>query len=119
MKGKAITLFLMTNILFLGELVGRCGIASLKTGLAGIKTKYSVDYTVINGEGMTNGYGIGKQHSMQLGKLGIDLTTGGEKMFYKPDFVEFLDHPKPLCFSEESGSYIFLFQFQYRSRLRS
>ena len=90
MKGKAITLFLMTNILFLGELVGRCSIASLKTGLAGIKTKYSVDYTVINGEGMTNGYGIGKQHSMQLGKLGIDLTTGGEKMFYKPDFVEFM-----------------------------
>ena len=52
----------MTNILFLGELVGRCGIASLKTGLAGIKTKYSVDYTVINGEGMTNGYGNGKEH---------------------------------------------------------
>ena len=80
----------MTNILFLGELVGRCGISSLKAGLAGIKTKYSVDYTIINGEGMTNGYGIGKQHSMQLGKLGIDLTTGGEKMFYKPDFVEFM-----------------------------
>ena len=90
MKSKAITLFTMTNILFLGELVGRCGISSLKAGLAGIKTKYSVDYTIINGEGMTNGYGIGKQHSMQLGKLGIDLTTGGEKMFYKPDFVEFM-----------------------------
>lgn len=90
MRDKAITLFSMIKILFLGELVGRCGIASLKAGLPGVKTKYSVDYTVINGEGMTNGFGIGKQHSMQLGKLGIDLTTGGEKMFYKPDFVEFM-----------------------------
>ena len=70
--------------------MGRCGIASLKAGLTGIKSKYSIDYTIINGEGMTNGYGIGKQHSMQLGKLGIDLTTGGEKLFYKPDFVEFM-----------------------------
>ena len=71
----------MTNILFLGELVGRCGISSLKAGLAGIKTKYSVDYTIINGEGMTNGYGIGKQHSMQLGKLGIRLALE-EQSYY-------------------------------------
>lgn len=80
----------MTRILFLGELVGRCGISALKSGLSGIKSKYDIDYTIINGEGMTGGYGIGKMHSMQLGKLGIDLTTGGEKLFYKPDFVEFM-----------------------------
>ncbi|MBQ0071378.1 MAG: YmdB family metallophosphoesterase [Spirochaetales bacterium] len=80
----------MIRILFLGELVGRCGIAALKNGLASVKTKYDVDYTVINGEGMTNGYGLGKMHSMQLGKLGIDLTMGGEKLFYKPDMVEFM-----------------------------
>lgn len=90
MKGKAIKLFFMTRILFLGELVGRCGISALKSGLSGIKSKYDIDYTIINGEGMTGGYGIGKMHSMQLGKLGIDLTTGGEKLFYKPDFVEFM-----------------------------
>ena len=89
---KAVKILPMVNILFLGEIVGRCGIGALKNGLGTIKTKYDVDYTVINGEGMTNGYGIGKAHSVQLGKLGVDLVTGGEKLFYKPDMVEFMQH---------------------------
>ena len=80
----------MVRILFLGEITGRPGIAALKSGLQDIKTEYSIDYTVANGEGMTNGFGIGKAHALQLGKLGVDLITGGEKMFYKLDMVEFI-----------------------------
>ena len=82
----------MINVLFLGEIVGRCGIASLKSSLNKIKDRHSVDYTIINGDGMTNGYGIGKAHSIQLGKLGVDLICGGEKLFYKIDMVEFISH---------------------------
>ena len=82
------TLFSMINLLFLGEIVGRAGIQALKNGLPKIKEKYEIDYTMINAEGMTNGYGIGKMHSLQLGKLGIDLSLGGEKLFYKIDMVE-------------------------------
>lgn len=82
----------MLNILFLGEIVGRCGGNTLKAGLAGIKTKYNVDYTIANGEGTTNGYGLGKAHASMLGKYGVDLITGGEKLFYKPDMVEFMGH---------------------------
>ena len=78
----------MINLLFLGEIVGRAGIQALKNGLPKIKEKYEIDYTMINAEGMTNGYGIGKMHSLQLGKLGIDLSLGGEKLFYKIDMVE-------------------------------
>lgn len=82
------TLFCMINLLFLGEIVGRAGIQALKNGLPALKEKYQVDYTMINAEGMTNGYGIGKMHSLQLGKLGVDLSLGGEKLFYKVDMVE-------------------------------
>lgn len=82
----------MLNILFLGEIVGRCGGNTLKAGLSEIKTKYKVDYTIANGEGMTNGYGLGKAHATMLGKYGVDLITGGEKLFYKPDMVEFMNH---------------------------
>ena len=78
----------MINLLFLGEIVGRAGIQALKNGLGDLKKHYQVDYTMINAEGMTNGYGIGKMHSLQLGKLGIDLSFGGEKLFYKIDMVE-------------------------------
>lgn len=80
----------MLNILFLGEIVGRPGIQALKNGLDLIKNKYAVDYTIANVEGMTNGFGIGRAHSAQLEKLGVDLATGGEKLFYKIDMVEYL-----------------------------
>lgn len=80
----------MIKILFLGEIVGRAGISAVKKGLEGIKKKHDIDYTIANGEGVTNGFGLGKAHSLQLFKMGIDLITGGEKLFYKLDMVEFL-----------------------------
>ena len=80
----------MAKILILGEIVGRAGIGALKNGLREIKDRYGVDYTIANAEGATNGFGLGKAHSIQLGKMGIDLLTGGEKLFYKPDLVEFI-----------------------------
>lgn len=82
----------MINILFLGEIVGRCGGNALRKDLARIKTQYNVDYTIANGEGVTNGYGIQKAHAVMLGKFGIDLITGGEKLFFKQDMVEFMSH---------------------------
>ena len=80
----------MVRILFLGEITGRPGIAAIKNGLASLKTEYGIDYTIANGEGMTNGFGIGKAHALQLGKLGVDTITGAEKLFYKIDMVEFI-----------------------------
>ncbi len=80
----------MLKILFLGEIVGRPGLAALKNGLDAIKKKYEVDFTIANVEGVTNGFGIGRAHSAQLEKLGINLSTGGEKLFYKIDMVEYL-----------------------------
>lgn len=80
----------MARILILGEIVGKAGITALKTGLDNIKEKYKVDYTIANAEGATNGFGLGKVHSIQIGKLGVDLLTGGEKLFFKPDLVEFI-----------------------------
>ncbi len=85
-----VMLTLMVRILFLGEITGRPGIAALKNGLAELKTEYSIDYTIANGEGMTNGFGIGKAHSLQLSKLGVDTVTGAEKLFYKLDMVDFI-----------------------------
>ena len=78
------------NVLFLGEIVGRAGIKVLKTELKSLKEKYEVDLCIANAEGTTNGFGIGANHSVLLTKLGVDIITGGEKFYYKPDFVDFL-----------------------------
>jgi metallophosphoesterase (TIGR00282 family) len=42
---------------------------------------------IANGEGATGGFGIGKKHSAYLHKLGIDVITSGECIYYKKDMV--------------------------------
>ncbi|MDD2405405.1 MAG: TIGR00282 family metallophosphoesterase [Sphaerochaetaceae bacterium] len=76
------------RVLFLGEIVGRPGIYAIKAGLKELKLTCHADYVVANGEGATNGFGIGRNHALQLQKLGIDLITTGEKTYYKLDMVE-------------------------------
>lgn len=77
------------KVLFLGEIVGRAGIATIKNGLKELKEKTNADFCIANAEGTTNGFGLGKAHSIQLSHLGINVITGGEKIFYKQDMVEF------------------------------
>ena len=79
-----------TRILFLGEIVGKPGIQTIKSALKTLRTEKQIDLVVANGEGTTNGFGIGRAHAIQLQKLGIDILTGGEKIYYKLDMVDFI-----------------------------
>ena len=76
------------RVLCIGEIVGRTGIHTVKSVLPQIKKDMSIDFVIANGEGVTNGFGIGKNHSIYLRKLGIDVITTGEKAYYKKDMVE-------------------------------
>lgn len=79
------------RVLFLGEIVGRPGTTVIKKLLKDqIKTR-NIDIVIANGEGVTNGFGIGKNHSIMIHKAGVDVITGGEKIYYKIDMVDFLD----------------------------
>ncbi|MCK9546884.1 MAG: TIGR00282 family metallophosphoesterase [Sphaerochaeta sp.] len=79
------------RVLFLGEIVGKPGITCVKNALRPLREARSIDLVIANAEGATGGFGLGKAHSMQLLKLGIDVITGGEKLYYKLDMVEFID----------------------------
>ena len=50
-----------------------------------------MDFVIANAEGATGGFGLGKNHSVYLHKLGIDVLTGGECIYYKKDIVEHID----------------------------
>lgn len=75
------------KILILGEIVGKPGIFCIKNGLNKLKEEHNIDFVIANGEGTTGGFGIGKNHSIQIHKLGIDVITTGEKVFFKKDMV--------------------------------
>ncbi len=78
------------RVLFLGEIVGKPGIQTIKSALKNLREEKQIDLVIANGEGATGGFGLGRAHSMQLLKLGIDVLTGGEKIYYKMDMVEFI-----------------------------
>ncbi len=75
------------KVLFIGEIVGASGVFCVKSLLPKIKEEYGIDFVIANGEGATGGFGIGKNHSVYLHKLGIDVITSGECIYYKKDMV--------------------------------
>ena len=79
------------RILFIGEIVSRPGIFAIKTNLHKLKEKYRPDLVIANGDGTTGGYGLGKTHAIYLRKLGIDILTGGDQIYYKKDMVAGFD----------------------------
>ena len=79
------------RILYIAEIVGKPGLYTVKTLLPKIKKERSIDFVIANGDGVTGGFGIGKNHSIYLRKLGIDVITGGDMTFLKKDMAEHID----------------------------
>lgn len=79
------------RILFLGEIVGKAGIYCVKSGLDELKDEFACAFVIANVDGATNGFGIGKNHSIYLHKLGVDALTAGEQVYYKKDIVPHID----------------------------
>lgn len=80
------------RVLCLGEIVGKAGIFTVKNLLPQLRNELQPDFVIANGEGATGGFGIGKNHSIYLHKLGIDVITGGECIYYKRDMVSFINN---------------------------
>ncbi len=78
------------KVLFIGEIVGKAGVFTVKKILPELKEEKGIDFVVANGNGVTGGFGMGKNHSLYLKKLGVDVLTSGECVFYKKDMVEFI-----------------------------
>jgi metallophosphoesterase (TIGR00282 family) len=76
------------KILFIGEIVGKAGIFTIKNSLKDIVKEKAIDFVIANGNGTTGGFGIGKNHSIYLKKMGINVITTGECAYYKKDIVD-------------------------------
>ena len=76
------------RVLFLGEIVGKCGISVVRKAVKALKKERKIDLVIANGEGATGGFGLGAQTAISLQHFGVDIITLGEKAFYKPDMVD-------------------------------
>jgi len=80
------------TIVFLGEIVGKTGVFTVKSTMPEIRQRFEPDFIFANANSATGCAGLGIQHAVYLRKLGIDCITMGEAAYYKPDMTEF--YPK-------------------------
>jgi metallophosphoesterase (TIGR00282 family) len=68
--------------------VGKAGIYALKKGLPELRKTHAPDLVIVNADGATGGWGLGRNHAAYIRKLGADVLTTGECCFYKKDLVQ-------------------------------
>jgi metallophosphoesterase (TIGR00282 family) len=78
----------LLNILYVAELVGKAGVYALKKGLPELRKTHSLDFVIVNADGATGGWGLGRNHAAYIHKLGAGVLTTGECCFYKKDLVQ-------------------------------
>jgi metallophosphoesterase (TIGR00282 family) len=78
------------TVLYIAEIVTKAGVYCVKNQLKSLVKEFGVDMVIANADGATGGFGLGKTHSMYLRKLGIDVLTTGDQVYFKKDIQEHL-----------------------------
>lgn len=76
------------NILFIGDIMGRCGRDAVFEFLPEIKEEYNIDYTIANGENASGGLGMNRNGYEELCRAGIDYFTMGNHTFSKKEIIK-------------------------------
>ncbi len=79
-----------TRILYVGEIVGKAGVFTVKKLLSTVRREFGADFVIGNADSATGGAGLGRQHAVWLRKIGVEAITLGECTYFKRDIVEHL-----------------------------
>jgi metallophosphoesterase (TIGR00282 family) len=94
------------RILFIGDIVGRCGVNIVVESLEGIRREESVDLVIANAENADGGSGLTTSIYRKLIAAGVDCITLGDHIYKKKEIIEILDSEsnivKPGNFPEEA-----------------
>lgn len=75
------------RLLYIAEVVGKTGLACVRTLLPALRVELGAHLVVANGDGATGGFGMGWNHAQSLRRAGVDVLTTGECVYYKKDMV--------------------------------
>ena len=76
----------MIRVLFLGDIVGRLGRATVGKILPSLKKERRIDLCIANGENLAGGRGLTKETVDEVISYGVDLLTGGDHTFWNKEF---------------------------------
>ncbi|MBI4651254.1 TIGR00282 family metallophosphoesterase [Candidatus Desantisbacteria bacterium] len=84
------------NILFIGDVIGSPGRKALSSALPGLKDRFNIDITILNGENAAGGFGLTPEIANVLFLMGIDVITSGNHIWDKKDIIEIFEKEKNL-----------------------
>ncbi|QBQ07996.1 TIGR00282 family metallophosphoesterase [Spiroplasma gladiatoris] len=84
------------NFLIIGDVYSKSGRDALQKHLKNIVNENQVDFIVVNGENISHGKGINKNHYDFLKNLGVDVITSGNHIFKIKETIEFIKETKDL-----------------------
>ena len=80
------------KILFIGDIVARIGCDATKKVLPQIKQEYMVDFTIANGEHLSDRVGLSRESVEEMYRAGIDFFTTGNHVWRKKQFAQHLEN---------------------------
>ena len=87
----------MSNILFLGDIVGRPGRNFVIERLANLRVELDVDLVVVNAENTAGGAGITKKIATDLHAAGADAITLGDHVWDQKNFENEIEQLECVC----------------------
>ncbi|NLB48704.1 MAG: TIGR00282 family metallophosphoesterase [Erysipelotrichia bacterium] len=79
------------KVLFIGDVVGRVGRRMLKEKIPHYAEKYAIDFIIANGENVSYGKGLTKNHYFELLEAGVDAITLGNHYLSKKEITRYID----------------------------
>jgi len=85
------------NILYLGDIMGEPGIKVVEAALPRLRQEHHLDLVIAQAENLSDGKGVRLQDFDRLLQAGVDMCTGGNHSFYRPEIFPHLEDPaKPI-----------------------
>jgi metallophosphoesterase (TIGR00282 family) len=84
------------RILFIGDIVGRSGRATVLQRLPELLRSWNLDFVIANGENAAGGFGITETIYQELVDAGIDVITGGNHSWDQKEALVFIERAPKL-----------------------
>ena len=84
------------RILFIGDIVGRSGRATVLQRLPQLVHSWKLDFVIANGENAAGGFGITEAIYQELVDAGIDVITGGNHSWDQKEALVFIERAPKL-----------------------
>ena len=81
------------NILYIGDIMGEMGVASIEDILPQVRNEFAVDLAVAQAENVSQGKGITRDDFNRLQAAGIDFCTGGNWTLAREEIYPLLADP--------------------------